>query len=225
MSETKEQHSTIYINNLNDKVKIDRLKETLYKKFRKYGNIIQLSAHKNLKMKGQCFITYDNAKSAEEAIKGLAGEKLYKKELQITHSKEPLDEYYIKVLEDGDKVEQRKELKRQRNKEEEKENKGKEKRTDQQPNKRAGNANYWQSLPPNHTLLIQNLKEGVLKEDLEDLFEEYDGFNNLRFVKVRNLAFIDFDNEILSKTCLESISLEELKQKFGNELILSFAKK
>lgn len=225
MSETEEQHSTVYINNLNDKVKINRLKETLYKKFRKYGNIIQLSAHKNLKMKGQCFITYDNVKSAEEAIKGLAGEKLYKKELQITHSKEPLDEYYIKVLEDGDKVEQRKELKSQRNKEEEKENKGKEKRIDQQPNKRAGNANYWQSLPPNHTLLIQNLKEGVLKEDLEDLFEEYDGFNNLRFVKVRNLAFIDFDNEILSKTCLESITLEELKQKFGNELILSFAKK
>jgi RNA recognition motif-containing protein len=44
---------TLYVNNLNEKVKKDVLKKTLYAVFSQFGRVIEIVASKGLKLRGQ----------------------------------------------------------------------------------------------------------------------------------------------------------------------------
>ena len=83
--------------------------------------------------------------------------------------------------------------------------------------------NEWKELPPNHILLLQNINKF---DELEEFFNDFNGFENIRVVKVKNLAFIEFENEEMATNCLEQVKDDQLI-KFGpeDEVLLSFAKK
>ena len=49
---------TVYINNLNEKIKKDDLKKSLYAIFSQFGQILDIVALKTLKMRGQAFVIY-----------------------------------------------------------------------------------------------------------------------------------------------------------------------
>eukprot|EP01033_Poteriospumella_lacustris_P007344 gene7347-5281_t len=80
-------HPTLYINNINEKIKKDALKKLLYMLFSQYGKVRQIIACKGLKMRGQAWVIFDNASSAANALKGKQGFKLYGKELRIQFAK------------------------------------------------------------------------------------------------------------------------------------------
>ena len=44
-------NQTLYVNNLNEKIKIDELKENLFHLFSEFGDIISIIAKKNIKMR------------------------------------------------------------------------------------------------------------------------------------------------------------------------------
>ena len=44
---------TLYVNNLNEKVKKDVLKKTLYAVFSQYGKVIEIVACRGVKLRGQ----------------------------------------------------------------------------------------------------------------------------------------------------------------------------
>lgn len=46
-------HPTLYINNINEKIKKDALKKLLYMLFSQYGKVRQIIACKGLKLRGQ----------------------------------------------------------------------------------------------------------------------------------------------------------------------------
>jgi RNA recognition motif-containing protein len=48
-----EPNQTIYINNINEKIKKNVLKKLLYMLFSQYGKVLQIVACKGLKMRGQ----------------------------------------------------------------------------------------------------------------------------------------------------------------------------
>lgn len=45
-------NNTLYINNLNERVRLDDLKEELSKLFSEFGTIIEIKAKKDIRMKG-----------------------------------------------------------------------------------------------------------------------------------------------------------------------------
>jgi RNA recognition motif-containing protein len=49
---------TLYVNNLNEKVKKDVLKKTLYAVFSQFGRVIEIVASKGLKLRGQVNYAY-----------------------------------------------------------------------------------------------------------------------------------------------------------------------
>ncbi len=51
-----EPNHTIYINNLNEKIKKNVLKKLLYMLFSQYGKVIQIIACKGIKLRGQVSI-------------------------------------------------------------------------------------------------------------------------------------------------------------------------
>lgn len=49
-------NQTIYVNNLNEKIKKDVLKKMLYMLFSQYGRVKQIVACKGIKMRGQVIV-------------------------------------------------------------------------------------------------------------------------------------------------------------------------
>lgn len=84
------QH-TIYVNNLNERVKIPELKKCLYAIFSKFGKIIDIVAAKNLRMRGQAFIIFDQSDSAAQALTSMQSFPLYDKPLRIQFAKSDSD--------------------------------------------------------------------------------------------------------------------------------------
>lgn len=59
---------TIYVQNINERVKIPELKNALYQLFSNYGEVIEVHAKRNVKMRGQAFVVFGDEESAENAI-------------------------------------------------------------------------------------------------------------------------------------------------------------
>ncbi|RCK64476.1 U1 small nuclear ribonucleoprotein A [Candida viswanathii] len=203
---------TIYINNLNEKVTANKLKKELSKTFKPCGKILQITALKTLKLKGQAFVTFESAESAAKALE-MADLEVLSKPMRISYAKIESD---VVLLEDA--ISERKKSRLERSAKKRKLEEKKE-----SSSKRRELVSEWKELPPNHILLIQNVKEF---DGLQDFFGDFNGFENIRAVKVKNLAFIEFESEELASSCLEQVSDEQLT-KFGpeDEVLLSFAKK
>ncbi len=70
---------TLYVNNLNDKLKKADLKRSLYYLFSPYGRILDIIAMKTPKMRGQAFIIFQSITSATNASRVLQGFQLFDK--------------------------------------------------------------------------------------------------------------------------------------------------
>lgn len=77
----------MYVRNLEERVKIDVLKESLLQIFSEYGNVLEIIAKTNLKSKGQAFIVFDDADSAQNAIDEVQGFQLFDKPMQVALAK------------------------------------------------------------------------------------------------------------------------------------------
>lgn len=70
---------TIYINNLNEKIKKEELKKSLYAIFSQFGQILEIVAMKTLKMRGQAFVIFKEISSATVALRSMQGFPFYDK--------------------------------------------------------------------------------------------------------------------------------------------------
>ena len=73
MMDNRPNH-TIYINNLNEKIKKDDLKKSLYAIFSQFGQILDIIALKTLKMRGQAFVIFKEISSATNALRSMQGD-------------------------------------------------------------------------------------------------------------------------------------------------------
>lgn len=72
---------TLYINNLNDKLPKEQLKEQLYLLFSQFGTILDVVALKTERMRGQAWISYVKTQSATDAMNTLQGFNFFGKPL------------------------------------------------------------------------------------------------------------------------------------------------
>lgn len=70
---------TLYIQNLNEKIKIPVLKASLRGLFKSYGEVLDVVAHSNLRMRGQAFVSFPSADIAKKALAEVRGFPLYSK--------------------------------------------------------------------------------------------------------------------------------------------------
>lgn len=215
---------TIYINNLNEKVSLKKMKTTLENLFNQYGTIIQLTAHKNLNMRGQAFITYKSTKESLNALCNMNKYILFDKPMNVAFAKTKSDNYYLMVEKNDEKIKERKEKKKNNitNKKLKTNNNDQKTKINQ---KKKSKLVIWEKLPPNKILLLQNLSNEIKANKITEFFEKYNGFINIRFLETRNLSFIEFDNEKCSTECLKLTDPLNLKSYFGENSFFSYAKK
>ncbi|KAJ7368251.1 hypothetical protein DFH08DRAFT_1070991 [Mycena albidolilacea] len=84
---TNQPNTTLYINNLNDKVNKEELRSQLHALFTTYGKIIDVVASKNQRMRGQAFLVFADLAGATTAMRALEGMVFYDKPLRIAYAK------------------------------------------------------------------------------------------------------------------------------------------
>ncbi|KAM8794012.1 U1 small nuclear ribonucleoprotein A [Eudromia elegans] len=90
VQEARPNH-TIYINNLNEKIKKDELKKSLYAIFSQFGQILDILVSRSLRMRGQAFVIFKELPSAGTALRSMQGFPFYDKPMRIQYAKTDSD--------------------------------------------------------------------------------------------------------------------------------------
>ncbi|KAG6521006.1 hypothetical protein ZIOFF_018071 [Zingiber officinale] len=72
-------NQTVYINNLNEKVKKEELKRSLYALFSQYGRILDIVALKTPKLRGQAWVVFAEVPAASNAVRQMQRFPFYDK--------------------------------------------------------------------------------------------------------------------------------------------------
>ncbi|KAF9429738.1 hypothetical protein BGZ94_009637 [Podila epigama] len=89
---------SLYIKNLNEKIKLDVLKKSIKTIFGQYGEVLNIVAHGNIRMRGQAFVIFENKEIAAKAMSEVQGFPLYGKPMNIQFS---LNKSDIHAIRDG----------------------------------------------------------------------------------------------------------------------------
>ncbi|KHN99277.1 small nuclear ribonucleoprotein [Metarhizium album ARSEF 1941] len=208
--------STVYVHNLEERVKIQSLRESLKTVFSEFGDVVDIVAKKNLKAKGQAFIVFSDPEHAKEAVEELQGFQLFDKPMKLSLAKTLSD----KSIEMKCSLEEYEAHKRHRLSEKEKrlaleaaDNERQPKRgagttTDVRPSKlfrpsglkstgpAASQVIPDEYLPPNKILFLQNIPDTYGVDALGAIFGRFEGFREIRLVPGRRgIAFVEYEAE------------------------------
>ncbi|XP_061888664.1 U2 small nuclear ribonucleoprotein B'' [Entelurus aequoreus] len=184
---------TIYVNNINDNVKKEELKRSLYALFSQFGQIVEIVAMKTMKTRGQAFVVFKELTAATNALRQLQGFPFYNKPMRIQYAKTDSDVITKGKGSHGD---------RDRKKDKKK-----------KPQEPAANAAKKSALvpvvpmlmpalqvpdnPPNYILFLSNLPEETNEMMLSMLFNQFPGFKEVRLVPGKHdIAFVEFDGDM-----------------------------
>jgi RNA recognition motif-containing protein len=82
---------SVYVQNLEERVKVDTLTEALRTIFSEFGNVIDIVAKTNLKAKGQAFVVFDDPESAHNAVEEVQGFELFDKPMNVAMARSKSD--------------------------------------------------------------------------------------------------------------------------------------
>ncbi|KAF2258508.1 hypothetical protein CC78DRAFT_537738 [Lojkania enalia] len=200
---------TVYVNNLEERAKVEELKEALSVIFKPYGTILDIVAKSSLKRKGQAFIVFDSQKSVLDAVEDMNGFELYGKAIRVAMAKTPSDETVLRKATQEDFEEHKKQrrihkLQKEALEAKEAKNKPPTAAEKARPVKTGAAAIPDEYVRPNKVLFLQNIPADVDADALTSIFERFEGFKEVRLVKIRNVAFAEFEDEQFAITAKES---------------------
>ncbi|KAL7081945.1 hypothetical protein ACP275_14G070100 [Erythranthe tilingii] len=223
-------NQTIYIKNLNEKVKKEELKRSLYALFSQYGRIVDIVALKTAKLRGQAWVVFSEVTAASNAVRQMQNFPFYDKPMRIQYAKGKSDcvakaeGTYDKKKKLEEKVEKKK------NVEEDHQTtnaNGPRADTNGAPSagSRQGKAGVQEAVTePNSILFIQNLPYETNSMMLELLFKQYPGFREVRMVEAKpGIAFVEFDDDSQSSVAMQD--LQGFKITAQNPMAITYAKK
>jgi len=216
---------------LNEKIKIPVLKKALEAVFKEYGEILEIIAHRNLRMRGQAFVVFKEVESATKAIQEVQGFPLFDKPMSLSYGRSKSDATVI--MEGGDL---------EKHKQHRLETKEAKNAAQVIP---AANGGYPvgpgppmfypgagmpapnlpdEFLPPNMILFIQQLPDDVTQDALASLFRQYPGFKEVRMVPgKRDIAFVEYENEMQAGVAKEGLQGFQITPE--NSVKITFARK
>ncbi|EDO47757.1 predicted protein [Nematostella vectensis] len=204
-------NQTIYIKNLNEKIKKEELKKSLYAIFSQFGPILDIVALKTLKMRGQAFVVFKDIGSATNALRSMQGFPFYDKPMRIQYAKGKSDAV---AKAEGTFVPREK--------------KPKEKR--KAPENAGAPIAAPMAIPtqqpdlPNNILFLTNLPMETTELMLSMLFNQFPGFKEVRLVPGRSdISFVEFENEVQAGTAKDA--LQGFRITPTNAMSISYAKK
>lgn len=204
------------MSNLEERVKIETLVESLRALFSEFGQVIDIVAKKNLKAKGQAFVVFDDPQSARDAVEEIQGFDLFDKPMHVAMARSRSDKT-IETKGTPDELDQHKrhrlaEKDQRKALETAEEQRGLKRGPGGPSNDRPAKAAKPSGLkstsvaqaavvpdeylPPNKILFLQNVPAEYDVEALSTIFGRFEGFREVRTVPGRaGIAFVEYDAE------------------------------
>eukprot|EP00527_Entomoneis_sp_CCMP2396_P004817 CAMPEP_0198137510 /NCGR_PEP_ID=MMETSP1443-20131203/989_1 /TAXON_ID=186043 /ORGANISM="Entomoneis sp., Strain CCMP2396" /LENGTH=231 /DNA_ID=CAMNT_0043798963 /DNA_START=87 /DNA_END=782 /DNA_ORIENTATION=+ len=198
--------ATLYVKNIDWKVKKPLLKRALYSLFSRHGKVLEVNVLRREGLRGQAWVIMEDVQAATAALQAENGFTFFEKDLVIEYAKEKSDR--IARL-DGSfvpKAKRRKIKEEQEQKDEqeaeadadaagiEKVPDDPESKEDPASNDSGENAPQEPVVPPSKYLLAQNLPSECNEMMLGMLFRQYKGYKEVRLPRA-GLAFVEFEDE------------------------------
>ncbi|KJZ71461.1 hypothetical protein HIM_09147 [Hirsutella minnesotensis 3608] len=226
--------STVYVQNLEERVGLDALTEALKLLFSDFGTVIEVVAKKNLRARGQAFIVFDRPENAENAICEMQNFEIFGKPMKLAMSRTKSDKT-VELNCTNDELATHK-----RHRQAEKDKRKALEAADSERNAKRGVATGSESrsaklikpsglkstsattsaiipdeyLPPNKIIFLQNIPEEYDIEALSAIFGRFDGFREVRLVPGRKgIAFVEYDAEQGAIAAKENTAGMSLKDK------------
>ena len=223
-----EPNETLYVNNLNCRVKERELREYtkkvcklftfahVPKVFSRFGKC-EVIAMSSLRRRGQVWVIFESVEDAQSAMNELQGQLAFGKKMRISFSRNI-----------SDKTRERKGMA------------PREKRTEpfvarESAPKKQAEASFFETTvtapkttnptynPPNRILFIENLSETCTSDSVTRLFSQFDGFVEVRLIPSRGVGFAEFVDEYKSQEALAKLQGKEIEK--GRFLMISNAKR
>ncbi|PCH34327.1 RNA-binding domain-containing protein [Wolfiporia cocos MD-104 SS10] len=233
-AEPEHVSETLYIQNLNEKIKIPVLKASLRGLFKAYGEVVDVVAHSNLRMRGQAFVSFESADIAKKALKEVRGFPLYSKPMQISFARTRSDAVVKRF--DAAHFEEHKTRRLEHKKATRYTNPIKRKYRARKlaaevdgagavpASKRPNVQMPDEYLPPNKILFLQNLPESVSKDQLMALFSQYPNLYEVRLIPTKkDIAFVEYMDE--GSATVAKDALHNYKLDGENKIKITFARK
>ncbi|XP_008782587.1 U2 small nuclear ribonucleoprotein B'' [Phoenix dactylifera] len=229
-------NQTIYIKNLNEKVKKEELKRSLYALFSQYGRILDVVALKTPKLRGQAWVVFTEVTAASNAVRQMQNFPFYDKPLRIQYAKTKSD---CVAKEDGTYV-PREKKKKQEEKAAEKKRRAEEAQQSGsassgpgaqtngglpgQASRQGRGSSQEPAAAPNNILFIQNLPHETTSMMLQILFQQYPGFREVRMIEAKpGIAFVEFGDDMQASIAMQA--LQGFKITPQNPMAITYAKK
>lgn len=208
-------NQTLYINNLNEKVKKAALKKALLAVFSPFGKVIDIVACKTARLRGQAWVVYENAAAATNALRQMQGTPLYDKPMRIQFAKAKSDAAAkqegtltgVKRKRDDDDTEGAPTAKRTYT--------GEATMIPAPPAARAAVAHS--------ILLVTGLTADATEEVVRQLFGKFAGLKEVRMIADRGMAFVEYDTEAAATPALQG--LNNFRVSASCVLAVNYAKK
>ncbi|XP_048864266.1 U2 small nuclear ribonucleoprotein B'' [Brienomyrus brachyistius] len=195
---------TIYINNVNDKIKKEELKRSLYALFSQFGQILDIVALKTMKMRGQAFVVFKELTAATNALRQLQSFPFYNKPMRIQYAK--TDSEIISKTRGTFGEKEKKKDKKKKTQEQALNAAKKPASGSATPQANAAPSQQVPDNPPNYILFLNNLPEETNEMMLSMLFNQFPGFKEVRLVPGRHdIAFVEFESEGQAGTARDAL--------------------
>eukprot|EP00923_Selenidium_pygospionis_P025255 GHVN01044478.1.p1 GENE.GHVN01044478.1~~GHVN01044478.1.p1 ORF type:complete len:252 (+),score=63.69 GHVN01044478.1:337-1092(+) len=241
-------NQTLYVNNINHRVKVNDLKSNLFDLTVPYGGVIDIIAQKSTPNKcGQAFVVFADIGSSTNAMRALQGHQFLGRPIRISYAKKKSD---AAMRTDGTLNRARRKQLQQRLKEKrlaagiylpgeepkegessevkgeggqgEGEGTGRERLAIDEDEEMREAARQLKALHAT-TLFIENLPDEMNVQAMEALFKQYPGFLEVRLISARHVAFVDYETQQQADTAL--YGLDGFKVTPTMPLKISFASK
>jgi len=231
MEEQARPNQSIYINNLNERIKKEEMRKSLYAMFSQFGTVLDVVALKTLKMRGQAFVVFKDIATATSAMRSMQNFPFYDKPMKIQFAKSESD---VIAKMNGTYVEKVKKRVEKRKAEPAVEKRPvkridvvkKTEKKKKEETKEPGAPAHLQpkQLPPNKILFVENLPDQCTDLMLAMLFQQFPGFKEVRMVSGKSgIAFVEFENEIEAGVAMNG--LQHFKIIPTHLMLISYAKK
>ena len=166
------------------------MKILLYQLFAQYGKVLEVNTKRQYRMRGQAFVVYENKEDGMNAMRLLQGFYFYGKPMvtstqRISYAKSKSD-----VIAKREGTFKPRSLEEQDDKREEFFEKLRAKEARKHGKRAEVSTNGFQA--SNHILFIENLTHDVTDDILLSLFSQYPGFTEVRLIREKSVAFVEF---------------------------------
>lgn len=213
---------TVYVQNINEKLKKDVLKQNLYLLFSQFGNVLEIHVFKTKKLRGQAWVIFDSLAGATKSLRDLQDFSFFGKSLRCSYAKKKSD--LFAKLDGTYKPKKRKDyevaglLPSQPSKKADTKKKSEPVRSHNQSRKTAED-----DTPPNRILFIENLPTETTKTMLTVLFQQYTGYKDARLIPGKpGIAFVEFADSFQATTAKDS--LQDFKITPARSMKITFAR-